>query len=192
MAFAGEAASADTWAGLFRDLLRLPFRRFVIDTELSEAEIVQRLGAILGKQNYFSRAFTSTDKLFAGIVTPQGFKIRRIIKYNNPSLPVILGSFEPGPKGARVEITMRLSRFVAALDSLWFTGVTVFFVLAMFSKSPANLVPFLLFTLGMLIIGYIICIVPFGAEARKARRLLDEALQSKPGPSVQNALERAP
>src|SRR6266404_6216304 len=119
MASFGGGAPFSSSEGLLCDLIRPPFRKFAIDTELSEAEIVER-------GSPFVAGFGRTNKLFAGEVSPHGFKIMRLIYYGNGALPVVIGSCESGPKGARVQVTMRPTKFATAFGILWFTFVVLF------------------------------------------------------------------
>ncbi len=185
--------------GLLGDLIRPPSRRFVIDTGLSEAEIAGRLRGIVEPRNPFLASFGRTNKLFAGEVSPQGFKIMRLIYYGNSSLPVVIGRFEPGPRGARVQVTMRPTRFASAFGTLWLAAAAIFTVVAglatIFSWPRNAAVSGGIFTLGgvaAIAFGYLIMAVPFGAEARKAQGLLEETLQATPGPRIQKVLASAP
>lgn len=185
-----------------RDLTRLPFRQFSIDTELSEAEVVERLRAIVEPGNVFLAGLRRTNKLFAGEVSPDGFQILRLIFYRNSSLPILIGRFEIGPRGARVQVTMRLMRFVQVFLAVWFGFLLFFFVIVAVASlesifsfrktgfgSPLTLVGL---AIGMGLFGYLIVTVPFGLEARKAQGLLEEALQATPGPRIQKILSGAP
>src|SRR5713101_785107 len=128
MASIGGGAPLNSRAGLLRDLIRPPFRKFAIDTELSQAEIVERLRGIVEPGGAFLAGLGGTKKLFAGQVSPQGFKITRLIYYGNGSLPVVIGTFEPGPNGARVQVTMRPTQFALAFGILWFGSMVLFIV----------------------------------------------------------------
>src|ERR1700674_4092390 len=118
MASVGGGAPPNSRDGLLSELIRPPFRQFVIDTELSEAEIVERLRGIVELGSPFVAGLGRTNKLFAGEVSPHGFKIMRLIYYGNGALPVVIGRFEPGPKGARVQVTMRPTKIAIAFGAL--------------------------------------------------------------------------
>jgi hypothetical protein len=197
---ASVGAGAFNFSGSrLRDLIRFPFRQFVIDTELSQEEVVERLRAIVEPGNVFLAQFRRTNKLFAGEISPDGFKIMRLIYYGNGALPVVIGRFEPGTKGARVQVTMRPTRYATAFGTVWF-GFLAFFVLAVllaeiFSSRREGIGRTLMgegIALGMGGFAYLIMAAPFGFEARKARGLLEETLQATPGPRIQNVLAAAP
>jgi hypothetical protein len=184
-----------------RDVLRFPSRQFDIDTELSQAEVVERVRAIVEPRSAFLAAFNRTNKLFAGDVSSDGFKIRRLKYYPNPHFPVVIGRFEPLPVGTRVNITMRLRRFMQAFIVIW-SAAMVFacvapFLLALPSSTKNGVSFFVLFTplewiglvMGGISFAYLVAAVSFGVEARKARGLVEEALQPAPGSRVQRVLE---
>jgi hypothetical protein len=199
MASVGGGAPFSSREGLLRDLIRPPFRKFVVDTELAEAEIVERLRGIVEPRGAFLAGFRRTNKLFAGEVSPQGFKITRLIYYGNASLPVVIGTFEPGPNGARVQVTMRPTQFAIAFGTLWFGFMVLFTVIvglvtisAWWKSGAVKDGIFSFLPVAMLAFGYLLAAVTFGAEARKARRLLEEALQTRPGPRIQKVQDSAP
>lgn len=198
MASSGGDAPLNSSGGWLRDLIRPPSRQFVIDTELSAAEVVERLRAIVEPGSVFLAGLRRTNKLFAGEVSPDGFKIMRLIYYANSSLPVLIGRFETGPSGARVQVTMRLMRFTQIFFRIWFGFLALFFAtvaLATVFSSRKNGVMGLLMlgAVAMGAFGYLLILAgPFGLEARKARGLLEEALQTTPGPRIQKILASAP
>lgn len=193
------AGAFDFSRGRLRELIRFPFRQFVIDTELSQVEVVERLRAIVEPGSAFLARFGRTNKLFAGEVSPDGFKIMRLIYYGNATLPVVIGRFEPGTKAARVQVTMRPTRYATAFGTLWF-GFVAFFILAVllveiFSSRRTGIGKTLMgegFALAMGSFAYLIVAGTFGFEARRARGLLEEALQTTPGPRIQKVLASAP
>ena len=189
-------SSAVEW---LRDVLRFPYREFDIDTELSQAKVAERLHAIVEPGSVFLASFRGTNKLFAGEVWPDGFKIMRLIYYGNSGLPVVEGRFRPGQRGTHVQITMRLMQSTRIGSMLWF-GFLAFFIVAILLaeifSSQKNAVgttfTMLEFAAAMGFFGYLIFAVPFGLEAVKARGLLEEALQATPGPRIQRVLDGAP
>jgi Cytochrome oxidase complex assembly protein 1 len=199
MASVGGGAWRSFVVAWLRDVLRFPHRDFDIDTELSQAEVVERLRAIVEPGNIFLAGLRRTNKLFGGEVVPDSFRVMRLIYYGNSSLPVVEGHFEPGLRGARVRVTMRPTRFA----QIWFTGWFGFLILFFFVSTLAivfsprkNVATGALFCGGAVAMGtfaYLMVLAgPFGIEARKARELLEEALQATPGPRIQRVLDRAP
>jgi hypothetical protein len=199
MASVGGGAARGQIIGWLRDVLRFPYREFEIDTELPQTEVVERVRAIVEPGSVFLASFKRTNKLFTGEVWPDGFKVMRLIYYGNSGLPVVEGRIQPGPKGTRVQVTMRLMQFTRIVSMLWF-GFLGFFVVAilfagLFSSqkdSIGSASAMLGFSAAMGLFGYLIFAAPFGLEALKARGLLEEALQVTPGPRIQRVLDAAP
>lgn len=115
MASVGGGATRSSALAWLRDVLRFPSRQFEIDTELSQAEVAARLRAIVEPGSAFRTWFRRTNKLFAGDVSSDSFKIRTLKNYPNPHSPLVIGRFEPGPIGTRVKISMRLRRVMQVL-----------------------------------------------------------------------------
>ena len=192
MASIGGGAAINPGGGRLRELLRLPRRQFDIDTKLTPVEIAERLGAIVEPGRTLRAIFgrTRTNKLFIGEVSMDGFKLVRRIYYRNSGLPVVTGSFEPGPIGTRVRVTMRLSRYVQAFLCVWFGALGLIFLATLFSSSShktknpnsaTNVITIYGFLIGMGSLAYVMIAGSFGWEARRARGLLEEALQAAPG-----------
>jgi hypothetical protein len=187
--------------GFWRELMRLPFRQFVIETSLSEAEVVERLRGIVEPGSAILAPLRRTNKLFAGEVSPQGFKFMRIIGYGNAALPVVSGSFARDASGTRVAVTMRPTRFFQVFGAVWLgfalLFVTITLVLSItliFSSSKdganpsANASMIFLGGLAVVSAGYLLMAGSFGFEARKARRILEDALNATPSARVQQIL----
>jgi hypothetical protein len=201
MASVGGGSSGNSAVAWLRDVLRFPSRQFDLDTELTQAEIVERLRAIVEPGSAFRASFKRTNKLFAGDVSSDGFKIRRLKSYPNPHFPVVIGRLEPLPVGTRVKITMRLSRSIQVFLLIWCVAMAFAFVfpflLALFSSTKNGVSFFALYTplewiglvMGAVSFAYLVGAVSFGVEARRARGLVEEALQPAPGPRVQRVLE---
>lgn len=161
---------------------------FVIETELSHAEVVRRLQGVVAPRNPIIAPLVPTNRLFAGRVSNQGFQIMRIIGYGTGSLPVIVGRFEPGSNGARIHVTMRLSRLASVFRSLLLFVLTIIMVcssIAVWKKSDAAAV--------LLPLGIVLGFVYFmsgrdSQEGRRARTLLEETLQTTPSVRVQQIL----
>jgi hypothetical protein len=200
MASVGGGATRSSVAAWLRDVLRYPYRRFDIDTELSQTEVAERLRSIVEPGSAFFAAFRRTNKLFAGEISSDGFKIRTLKYYPNPYLAVLVGRLEPGPIGTQVKIAMRLRRFVQVLIVIW-SAAMLFACVSPFLLSPPSAEKsvsfFTLYTplewialvMGGVSFAYVVVGLSFGIEARKARGLIEETLQRVPGQRVQTALE---
>jgi len=195
----GGGAPLNSGGGWLRDPIRFPSRQFVIDTEISQSETVERLHAIVEPGNVFLAGFRRTNKLFAGEVSPEGFKIMRLIYYSNGLQPVVIGRFDPGPRGTRVQVRMRLRQYASGFAALWFGTLAFIAFLSLFEaifsskrNQAGNWLEGMGFMSAMGAVAYLMVAVSFGVEARKARGLLEEALQPMPGPRIQKVLTGVP
>jgi hypothetical protein len=164
---------------------------FVIETELSEEVVVERLQAIVEPRSPIIAPLVPTNKLFAGEVSSRGFEMMRIIGYGNGSLPVISGHFEPGLKGARVRVTTRLTRVASLSGHLALFIFAVLFTcgsIAVWKQSGADAM--LLIVATCLVAAWVIWITTRGEsyEERRARVLLEETLQTTPSLRIQRIL----
>jgi hypothetical protein len=105
---------------------------------------------------------------FQGTISSDGFEITRIIHYRNSFLPIIRGSFGPGPFGTTIAIKMGLHPFAAAFMCFWFggVGVGILSVLAELSLGQTGWDPMLLIPFGMLLFGLVL--VSGGGQQGKA------------------------
>jgi hypothetical protein len=118
-----------------------------------------------------------TDPLFVGHVSRARFKIHRDIRYGNSFLPIIRGRVFAGTPGETVvTITMALPVFPAAFMLVWFAGVT-FVTAATIPEFLASGNPIALGAFAMLGGGVALVWFAFYPEARKAERILRQALE---------------
>ncbi len=111
---------------------------------------------------------------FIGRVEGNTFRFRRDIDYRNSFLPQIRGVVTRGPGGTVLRVSMRLHPFVAVFLTLWLAGVgagLAFAVSRMKQVSVGVVVP-----AGMFVFGLGLAYFGFYPEARKARRILEEAI----------------
>src|SRR5579864_5237054 len=171
-------------------LFRFPYLTFEIVSTLPREVAVARIRGIVESHNPLVVPFVRTNKLFAGEVSSDGFKLRRIIRYRNVMRPVIEGVFEPSPSGSRIRISMRPTHWIASFFGLWIGGIAIRFLpssIGLFSSNHSSATPglssifALAFVCGVGTIG-------FNLEADKARKLLEGALQGAPSAHVEKVL----
>jgi hypothetical protein len=184
-----EQSAAPHPRASFFDVFPLPPRRFTIETPLTPDEVYKRLTGVVGPRSpMYLPYFARTNKLFAGNVTPREFKIMRVIRLGNGSLPVILGTIEPTGSGARVTIMVRLMRYASIFMMVWLAVGAFFIMVALFGALRGQLkaaVPVLLFGAVIMALGFIVMSAAFSFEARRARMLLEEALQEPPSERIE-------
>jgi hypothetical protein len=161
--------------------LSLPWRRYEIDTHLRSDQCVQALQAIVEPRKWFRWPRGQSPNDFEGEVTAHRFSLRRIIRYRNSFLPIISGIFGAEPGGTRVSISMRPHWFALVFWIFWMTGVLIGAAAVLFAGRKWHSAESILFVI-MLAFGYLICVIPFGIEAEKARQILADVLTGRRSP----------
>ncbi len=123
----------------------------------------------------------------------------RLIYYSNGLQPVIIGRFDPGPRGTRVQVRMRLRQYASGFVALWFGTLAFIAFLSLFEailsskrNQAGNWLEGMGFVSAMGAVAYLMVAASFGYEARKARGLLEEAMQATPGPRIKKVTTSAP
>jgi hypothetical protein len=112
---------------------------------------------------------------FHGTVDSRTFEIIRVIGYKNSFLPVIRGEPVPAEGGTRLHLAMKWHITATVFMCLWLGGLASVVLLAMFGviAEGRKEIPDLIL---MLIAGGALAAVCFYPEARKAEKLLRDAL----------------
>jgi hypothetical protein len=159
------------------ELLRLPYREFVIESRLPRELAIRDLRKAVAPRRWFR--FSKVQEPFEGEVWADGFRIRRTILKRNPFLPLILGKFQNAPIGSRVQITMRPILPVLVVWLVWMGFALLPGVLGIFSPPRGGGLSrglAMVVVAGLVAFGYLLASIAFGIEARKARRILTQIL----------------
>jgi len=161
----------------------MPFRRLEIHSPLPVATVRERIQQrVRSTRAGFWESLEAglqvrSDELpFKGEVFGHQFKIMRAIRYRNSFLPVIYGTISPGVGGGTlIKITMRLHLFAAAFWIVW-VGLSAASVPwsslhSIGNQDATDLVP-----LGILLFGILLPPVGFYPEAKKAERIIRDAV----------------
>ncbi|HVN63055.1 MAG TPA: hypothetical protein VMT58_00345 [Candidatus Binataceae bacterium] len=201
MAFSSHDTSQDNWTDYLRDLVRLPIRQFVVDSDLPLDEAVQRLRAITdvgwrGDLLQDDKLFHPHLNLFEGEITTDDFCLKRLTGYNTRLSPIVIGKFISQPPPLRVEVIIRLLPASAAFRIVWFWGFAGAFIYISATRPGTSLSPtsnpLATLLVLMALVGYVAAFSGFGAEARRTRTILEQALQRIPSPIVGESLAGVP
>ncbi|MEL3907006.1 MAG: hypothetical protein P1P65_08305 [Treponema sp.] len=150
---------------------------FIIKTEKTKNEVLQIIRDNTRIKNTVLD-ISKGDKYFEGKIFEDSFKIRRIMRYRNSFLPIIIGKIEETDSGSKIKIKMRMNGFVIGFISLWFT-VVIISCIAMFLamllstfNRPSGFIPFIMFFFGILIV-----IIPNKIEVKKGQEKLQALLK---------------
>ncbi|MEG4505297.1 hypothetical protein QUA81_16050 [Microcoleus sp. F6_B4] len=158
----------------FRSLI--PFESLTITTSLTFSEVLHRLDEVVTTPKLFrvTLPFGSPPaKPYEGTISGKKFKINRIIIGRNSFIPIIEGDIHPQKFGCYIKIRMSLNKIVLGLMILWLwtTGSIGMFALFAWLVEPsvgAIFIPIL----GMFILGWLLCLIPFKIEAKAAIKFL--------------------
>ena len=157
----------------------LPYKRLVFQSSLSREEIIRRLTIEVASCGSGGWLFERRTQDFEGLVSDEGFKISRVIRYRNSFLPIVEGKFSPIVNGVRIDVTMRLHFAVLLFSIVWLSGVgfgVLTVVKHLISTGRFDSVIFIPF--GMLLFGYLLITLGFGIEANKSSDLLNDIFES--------------
>lgn len=149
----------------------LPFESLTIATDLTFAEVLQKLDEIVEPPKTWRMAlrFQKTRKPYEGTISGNTFKIGRNINYKNSFLPIITGEIHPQPSGCSVKIKMNLHIVVMVFMILWLWTPGSIGMLALvvwlFDRSVG---PIFLPLFAMCIFGWSLCLFGFKMESQKS------------------------
>jgi len=117
---------------------------------------------------------------FEGIVSRDGFKIERAISYRNSFLPILHGTFRPHVNGTQIEIVMKMHPVVVGFSIFWCSAVLSGLLISLSKSILSHEFRYeVLVTFGMLAAFYLMAILSFGFEVRKAIRLINDMFKEK-------------
>jgi hypothetical protein len=165
---------------VWSELLALPWRRYEILSHLQPGEALAAITRVTTPGRSIWRPFRAPATDFEGRIGADGFAINRVIRYRNSFLPMIAGRITPAATGTLIAISMRPMWFVLIFWLFWMTCVAAFFAIALFRRNGVQHRPDLvLLASGMFAVGYLICSVGFGVEARWAKQMLEKTLSGR-------------
>jgi hypothetical protein len=126
------------------------------------------------------RAFSSRHGFeFEGSVSPEAFRISRIISYRNSCIPIISGRFEPSGAGTRIvmEMTMHPLGYVLLIPGMGLSFLVPVMILAGGTAPSSAFFSILPFAAPCVIGGT--CFVAFAGEAATARGTLSRIWQAE-------------
>lgn len=154
----------------------MPLRQFEIATTASFIEVQRRVAAIVRPRRSFIEHFkrSSSSAPFEGGVEQGTFRMSRVIRGRNSFLPQIRGEIRPSEIGSVVQVRMTLHP-LAAIFLLAIVAAVASSVLSLAQSGDASVSEVLAPTLMLVFTGVLVaaCFYP---EARKAERLIREAI----------------
>lgn len=165
-----------------------PNKNVTYKTALAKAEVQERLTAAtepVKKARLYFFGKPKHVKDFQGIVNEDSFSIKRIIAYNNPFLPEIVGSIQGQNQGTAIQVKYKLQRALNSIFLLWGICFLFAFLFALLYSfllkdkfDPKPLLTFIPICLFMLVFAYGFVTLGFTHEYKKANKSLQELFEA--------------
>ena len=166
----------------------LPFENFNLRTNLTKAEVLDRITNNIEPKKTFQFSFfpKKRTKPYEGKIIGNSFEISRIIYYRNSFVPFIKGSIHSDDHGTEIAIAMRLFTSVIIFTLLWFGAAALICIgalVAAFVQSTEGfqhgawlvvVIPF-----SMIIFLHIMIRGAFKMESIQSKKFLMELLEAK-------------
>jgi len=161
----------------------IPFDKFTLETKKEKSELTDiLLNQIEHKKHFRIKQYFSNDELkpFEGKIDNNAFKINRIIKYQNPFLPIIIGKFKTlNNGGSKIEIFMRVRYSILFFFVCWCLAPLLFFLLFTHSVSEKEIYLKILVVLSVILIGNGLVYIGFNNERNKAKIFLRKLFKTE-------------
>jgi len=165
----------------------LPFDNFKLRTELTMAEVVTRITNDIEPRKTFRLTvfYNKPTKPYEGEIVGTSFKIRRIIRYRNSFLPVIMADISTGLDKTEVTIRMRPAIAVLIFSFIWLgavglacIGISIAAIRNMqhviqHGFSSGMVIPYIMF-----VFGYLLILIGYRPEAKKSKDFLKSVLEA--------------
>jgi hypothetical protein len=133
-------------------LVLIPYRRVVIHTTLALTRAVDILSEYVDEPAY--RLLPTNVGRFEGVVSSNGFRISRVIRFRNTFRPMLYGRFHRSDQGTQIDVTFRMHRFVEGFLVLWCSPLCIVGAVAVLRGDWVGflcLMPVLLVYLGVIL-----------------------------------------
>ena len=162
-------------------------RRLVFESALSLEEVTQRLQREVAPPKW--QLIETRPHLFEGTFSDGRFSMARKVGGRNSFRPMIEGQLSRGPRGARVDVQLKLHPAIVIFCAVLFSiGALVVAGIAASGFSMADVTPQHLPPMVVVPVVFIAFLFAPGVEARKATRLLAALFEAEPSRSrISNA-----
>ena len=159
----------------------IPYRKFTIDTLLTQQEAIDKLSAEVAPQRGLIAWFDTRSQLFEGFLYQDKFQISRIIRCRNSFLPYLYGRFHVCPAGIQIQVVMTFHPLILVIViglslSAGLLVAAIIYQLVTMGDADNFLKKFAI-GFGF---GYLVAIFSFGYEVKLATQLLTRVFEVKP------------
>lgn len=92
----------------------LPFEQLRYRTKLSKEEILARLTQNVKEEKLSLFFRPRSERPYAGEITDNQFKLKRVISYKNSYQPIVNGEITEDQYGTKVDVKMNMHKFILA------------------------------------------------------------------------------
>ena len=163
-------------------MIFIPFVSLQLRTKLSIENVIEKLDSIIELKKFTLFGNLGYSKSFRGELFENGFlMIRNSILYQNSFMPVIKGKISRESGYTVINIFMRMNLFVIIFMGFWLTIPLLLTCKSLFDllihHDGSLLTCF--FPMVLFVFGYILMMVSFTYENKKAQKILKELLSTE-------------
>ncbi|HKG07353.1 MAG TPA: hypothetical protein VKB19_12875 [Pedobacter sp.] len=155
----------------------LPYQKLTYHTLLTEDEAIEKLAAKIDPDPPFLNwKFGKLERPFKGTLKGGRFELGKVVGNHGGSLPCIFGEIISGEKGARIDVTIKLSTMtitILTLFALVILAATLLFTLG----AGISIWPAILFPLAIILFSYTVATLQFKFHASFIKDDLREVFQ---------------
>jgi hypothetical protein len=154
----------------------LPFESIVIHTSLAPDEVRQYLEKVTRFANLElpQSDCESGTELFAGRLSQDSFKLKRVLPFRSVLFPIIRGSIRATASGSRVRLTLHPCGWGWGITALWLWLIAIASLITL-TASTSDFAQMRIW-LTLLVLGYLGFIAGFKVEVQNVRAILSHLL----------------
>ncbi|HKK87526.1 MAG TPA: hypothetical protein VJ917_01670 [Saprospiraceae bacterium] len=159
----------------------IPYVKCIFQTSLEKEEVLSGLSKNIAQEKLIRTFWDRKEKPYEGHINGNSFKMKRVLAYENPFLPVFSGTIESNGCRRILKGKMRLNYHILGFMLCLTLGISLFLLLiASGAKSILNeFSSLVLAPIVILIFAYLLTVMVYNIERIKYKIFLIELLQLK-------------
>lgn len=160
----------------------IPFDKYTFESKKEKSELIDILEKKIEPGKFFRTEQFFSDielKPYEGKIENNSFRIKRIIKYQNPFLPIITGKFKTQPNGdSKIRVIMRIRYSVLFFVFCWCLAPILFFSSFQSTNKNGIYTAILVVAIVFLVANGLVYI-GFNKERNKSKQFLKNLLEAE-------------
>jgi hypothetical protein len=156
------------------------FEKYTLRTHLPVTEVRQRLEDNLEPGQNLPFVVRNASRAYIGSLEPDGFVMRRVLRWHNSWQPITSGHFADTAGGTRITIRIHPHILPLLFMTFWTFVIASVFIGAIY----AHALLFSLFPLGMLVAAHTLVFINFNKETAKTKTFLASLFDYTPASNV--------